>query len=234
VAFDHPLERTREYVEVVRTILRRESPLEFHGRHFDIPMRGGTGLGRPLKTIVHPLRPDLPIYLAAFGPRNVALAAEIADGWLPTFYSPDHPEAFAEPLSEGLARSGRDRGSLDVAPFVPLIVGREVQACRDLVKPILALYVGGMGARGRNFYNALVSRYGYEAEAARVQDLYREGRRGEAAGAVPDALVDEVALVGPKERIADRLGAWVEAGVDTLIVGAQQPEALEAIAEAAA
>src|SRR5437667_3915043 len=149
VPFGQPLQRTREYVEIVRAILRRDRPLEFHGEHYDVPVRGGTGLGRPLKAIVHPLRPDLPIYLAAFGPRNVALAAEIADGRLPTFYSPDHPEAFAEPLSEGLARSGRDRGSLDVAPFVPLIVGPEVQACRDLVKPILALYVGGMGARGR-------------------------------------------------------------------------------------
>jgi F420-dependent oxidoreductase-like protein len=233
VSFDHPLERSREYVEIVRTILRRDTPLEFHGAHYDIPVQGGTGLGKPLKTIVHPLRADLPIYLAAIGPKNVALAAEIADGWLPTFYAPGHSVVFEPWVREGLARSGRDRRALDVAPFVPVIVGDDIQGCRDLVKPSLALYVGGMGARGRNFYTTLVGRYGYEAEAARVQDLYLDGRKGEAAGAVPDALVDEVALVGPKERIAERLEAWRDAGVDTLIAGAYQPEALRALAEAA-
>jgi F420-dependent oxidoreductase-like protein len=231
VAFGRPLERTREYVQIVRTILRRQEPLEFHGEHYDVPLTGGTGLGKPLKTIVHPLRPSLPIYLAAIGPRNVALAAEIADGWLPTLYAPAHREAFEAPLREGLARSGRAREAFDVAPFAMVAMGEDVQACRDLVKPFLALYVGGMGARGRNFYRSLVDRYGYEAEATAVQDLYLEGRRGEAAGAVPDALVDDVALVGPRERIADRLGLWREAGVDTLIVGTSQPEALRALAE---
>jgi F420-dependent oxidoreductase-like protein len=233
VAFDRPLERTREYVEIVRAILRREKPLEFDGRHYRVPIEGGTGLGKPLKTIVHPLRADLPIYLAAIGPKNIALAAEIADGWLPTFYSPVHPELFEAAIAEGLARSGRDRSAFDVAPFCPVFLGDDVQACRDLVKPVLALYVGGMGARGKNFYNTLVSRYGYEAEAKLVQDLYLEGKKGEAAGAIPDALVDEVALVGPKERIADGLQRWREAEVDTLIVGAFQPEALQALAEAA-
>jgi F420-dependent oxidoreductase-like protein len=233
VAFDHPLERTREYVEIVRTILRREQPLEFHGKHYDVPIQGGTGLGKPLKTIVHPLRPDLPIYLAAIGPKNVALAAEIADGWLPTFYSPLHPEVFEPSLKEGLTRAGRERSSFDVAPFAPVFLGDDVQACRDLVKPVLALYIGGMGARGRNFYNTLVSRYGYEAESKAVQDLYLDGRKGEAAGAIPDALVDEVSLVGPKERIADAVRRWEEAGVDTLIVGTFQTEALQALAEAA-
>jgi F420-dependent oxidoreductase-like protein len=231
VAFGKPLERTREYVRIVRTILRREEPLEFHGEHYDVPLSGGTGLGKPLKTIVHPLRADLPIYLAAIGPKNVALAAEIADGWLPTFYSAAHPEVFEESIGEGLARSGRPREAFDVAPFVMVALGDDVQACRDFVKPLLALYVGGMGARGRNFYTTLVGRYGYEADAAKVQDLYLEGRKGEAAGAIPDALVDEVALVGPKARIADRLGLWREAGVDTIIVGTAQPEALRAIAE---
>jgi F420-dependent oxidoreductase-like protein len=195
--------------------------------------RGGTGLGRPLKTIVHPLRSDLPIYLAAIGPKNVALAAEIADGWLPTFFAPAHQDVSAGALAEGLARSGRDRARFDVAPFCPMVVGDDVQACRDLVKPALALYVGGMGARGRNFYNDLVARYGYEEAAATVQDLYLEGRKGEAAGAIPDRLVDDVALVGPKERIADRLHLWKDAGVDTLIVGTHQFEALDALAEAA-
>jgi F420-dependent oxidoreductase-like protein len=233
VAFDHPLERTREYVEIVRAILQRDKPVEFHGRHYEVPVVGGTGLGKPLKTIVHPLRADLPIYLAAIGPKNVALAAEIADGWLPTFYSPAHPELFEPSIREGLARSGRDRSSFDVAPFAPVILGDDVQACRDLIKPMVALYIGGMGARDRNFYNTLVSRYGYEAEAKAVQDLYLDGKKGEAAGAVPDALVDEVALVGPKERIAEGLQRWGEAGVNTLIVGTFQTEALQALAEAA-
>jgi F420-dependent oxidoreductase-like protein len=233
VAFDHPLERTREYVEIVRSILRREKPLEFEGRHYAVPLHGGTGLGKPLKTIVHPLRADLPIYVAAIGPNNVALAAEIADGWLPTFYSPAHPEVFEPSIKEGLARSGRDRSSFDVAPFAPVFLGDDVQACRDLVKPVLALYVGGMGARGKNFYNTLVSRYGYEGDAKSIQDLYLEGKKGEAAAAVPDALADEVALLGPKERIAEGLERWREAGVDTLIVGAFQIEALQALAEAA-
>jgi F420-dependent oxidoreductase-like protein len=232
VAFDHPLERTREYVEIVRTILRRERPLEFSGNHYRVPMEGGTGLGMPLKTIVHPLRPDLPIYLAAIGPKNVALAAEIADGWLPTFYAPRHRAIFDEFIQEGLARGGKDRSAFDVAPFVPVIVGENLQACLDLVKPNLALYVGGMGARGRNFYNTLVSRYGYEDAAREIQNLYLAGRKGEAAGAVPDELVDDVALVGPKERIAERLAIWRGAEVDTLIAGAFQREAVQALAEA--
>ena len=233
VPFDKPLGRTREYVEIVRTILRRKAPLEFHGEHYDVPVRGGTGLGKPLKTIVHPLRPNLPIYLAAIGPRNVSLAAEIADGWLPTFYAPAYSDLFAGAVGEGLRRSGRKRRAFDVAPFAPVVLGEDLQACRDMVKPALALYVGGMGAKGRNFYNDLVRRYGYEAEAGKIQELYMDGRKGEAAGAIPDGLVDDVALVGTKERIADRLELWREAGVDTLIVGAYQVEALRALAEAA-
>ena len=234
VAFGKPLQRTREYVKIVREILRRERPLDYHGEHYQVPVReGGTGLGKPLKTSVHPLRSDLPIYLAAIGPRNVSLAAEIADGWLPTFFAPARQDVFAAALAEGLARSGRDRAGFDVAPFCPVVLGDDVQACRDLVKPALALYVGGMGARGRNFYNDLVARYGYEEAAATVQDLYLEGHKGEAAGAIPDRLVDDVALVGPKGRIADRLQLWKDAGVDTLIVGTHQLEALDALAEAA-
>src|ERR687887_436067 len=165
VPFDRPLERTREYVQIVRAILRREAPLEFHGEHYEVPAGGGTGRGKPLKSIVPPLRPDLPIYLAAIGPRNVALAAEIADGWLPTFYAPAHAKIFADSLTEGLARSDRERSALHVAPFAPVVLGDDVQWCRDMVKPSLALYVGGMGSRGRNFYNDLVRRYGYEAAA---------------------------------------------------------------------
>ena len=232
VPFGRPLERTREYVHIVRSILRRDAPLEFHGKYYEVPVQDGTGLGKPLKTIVHPLRADLPIYLAAIGPRNVALTAEIADGWLPTFFAPAHAGLFAGQVDEGLSRSGRDRKAFDVAPFAPVVLGDDVQACRDLVKPALALYVGGMGAPGKNFYNDLVKRYGYEGEAEKVQELYLDGRKGEAAGAIPDALVDDVALVGPKDRIADRLQLWKEAGVDTLIVGTYQGEALRALAEA--
>jgi F420-dependent oxidoreductase-like protein len=233
VDFAKPLARTREYIEIVRAILRRDGPVEYHGEHYRIPLEGGTGLGKPLKTIVHPLRSDLPIYLAAIGPKNVALAAEIADGWLPTFYAPAHHEVFDASINAGLATAGRARESFDVAPFAPVIVGDDVRLCRDLVKPTLALYVGGMGARSKNFYNSLVQRYGYEEAAAKVQDLYLEGRKGEAARAIPDELVDDVALCGPKERIAERLHIWKEAGVDTLIAGAMQPEALQALAEAA-
>ncbi len=232
VPFGKPLVRTREYVEIVRSILRRDAPLEHHGEHYDIPVAGGTGLGKPLKTIVHPLRPNLPVYLAAIGPKNVALAGEIADGWLPTFYAPSHASMFDGWLSVGFERAGRTREGFEVAPFSMCFVGDDVQNCRDLAKPTLALYIGGMGARGRNFYFDLVERYGYEEAAGRIQDLYLEGRKTEAAMAVPDELVDDVALVGPPERIRERLSVWREAGVDTLIVGVFQVEALRVLAEA--
>jgi len=234
--YGKPLAKTREYVEIVRTILRREAPLEHHGPHYDIPYTGpdSTGLGKPLKLIVHPRRADIPIYLAAIGPRNVELCAEIADGWLPIFFSPYRfREAFGAALDAGFARAGgaKDLGRFDVAPTVSVLVGDDVDALRELVKPMLALYVGGMGARGRNFYNDLACRYGFEGAAKQVQDLYLDGDKRAAAAAVPDELVDEIALVGPKERIRDRLAPWLESGVTTMIVGAQQPEALEVLAE---
>jgi len=233
VAFGKPLARTREYVEIVRAVLRREKKLEFHGEHFDVPLQGGTGLGKPLRTIVQPLRSDLPIYLAAIGPKNVALAAEIGDGWLPWLYWPEHADAiFGPSIAEGLQRSGRAREAFDVAPAVFVVVGDDIAMCRDLVRPMLALYIGGMGARGKNFYNDLVSRYGYEAEAAHIQNLYLDGNKGEAAMAVPDELIDAVCLVGPKEAITERLQAWKASGIDTLIAGAIQPEALQILAEA--
>jgi F420-dependent oxidoreductase-like protein len=232
VEYGRPLARTQEYVQVVRDILRREAPLAHHGRYYRIPVLNGTGLGKPLKTIVHPLRADLPIYLAAIGPRNVALAAEIADGWLPTIFSPARRDVFDGSLKEGFVRSGRTPEGFDIAPMCPVVVGDDVGACRDLLKPYLALYVGGMGAPGRNFYTNLVARYGYEEQAARVQALYLEGRKGEAADAIPDSLVDETSLVGPPVRIRDRLAAWREAGVGTLIAVTTQLEALRALAEA--
>jgi F420-dependent oxidoreductase-like protein len=233
-AWGKPLTRTREYVEIVRAILRRDAPVEHHGEHYDIPYSGigATGLGKPLKIIVHPVRNDVPIYLAAIGPKNVALTAEIADGWLPIFFSPERAGAVHGPmLAEGFALRGGRPDDWDLAPLVPVVMADDVQACRDFLKPMLALYVGGMGARGQNFYNRLAQRYGYEAEAIAIQDHYLAGRKQEAAAAVPDALVDEIALVGDRSRIGDRLEAWRESGATTLVLQARQPEALQALAE---
>ncbi|MFM7616233.1 MAG: LLM class F420-dependent oxidoreductase [Actinomycetes bacterium] len=235
-AYGKPLSKTREYVEIVRTILAREAPLEHHGPHYDIPYTGpdATGLGKPLKIIVHPRRADIPIYLASIGEKNVELTAEIADGWLPIFFSPErYREAFGPSIEAGLAKAGNGKSlaDFDIAPTVTVIVGDDIELLRSFVKPMLALYVGGMGARGKNFYNALACRYGYEAAAAEIQDLYLDGKKQEAIAAVPDELVDEVALIGPKERIRDRIDAWKESGVGTMIVGAQQAEALRVMAE---
>jgi F420-dependent oxidoreductase-like protein len=217
-----PLVKTREYVEIVRAALRREV-VEHEGEHYRIPYDGpgSSGLGKPLKLMLRPLRADIPIYLAAIGPRNVRLAFEIADGWLPIFVAPERfREAFDAP-PEGF----------EVAATVSVLVGDDVRALRDALKPHLALYVGGMGAKGKNFYNALVRRYGWEEEAERIQDLYLAGRQRDAIAAVPDELVDAVALVGPKERIRERLEAWRETPVTTLLVGSTQPEALAVLAE---
>jgi F420-dependent oxidoreductase-like protein len=217
-----PLGKTREYVEIVRTALRREV-VAYEGEHYRIPYDGpgATGLGKPLKLMLRPLRAEVPIYLAAIGPKNVALAFEIADGWLPIFVA---PERFADVFPVPPA-------GFEIAATASVLVGDDVQALRDALKPQLALYVGGMGARGRNFYNALVRRYGWEAEAKRIQELYLGGRHRDAIAAVPDELVDAVALVGPRERIRERLEAWRETPVTTLVVGSPQPEALRVLAE---
>jgi len=222
-AWGKPLGKTREYVEIVRTILRRET-LEHHGEHYDIPYSGpgATGLGKPLKLMMRPLRAEIPIYIAALGPKNVDLAFEIADGWIPIFFSPEHArEAFAFDARNGF----------DISPSAHVVVTDDVEAGRDFVRPILGLYIGGMGARGKNFYNALVRRYGYEAEAEKIQQLYLDGKQREAIAAVPDALVDDVALVGPRERIADRLDAWRESGATTLLCSTHDVNALRTMAE---
>jgi F420-dependent oxidoreductase-like protein len=225
-AWGKPLGRTREYVEIVRRILRRET-LEHHGEHYDIPYTGpgSTGLGKPLKLMARPLRAEIPIYLASIAPKAVALAAEIADGWIPIFFD---PQTARDVFGTAFARD-----DFDVMPSVPAVLTDDVQAGRDALKPFYALYVGGMGARGRNFYNDLAGRYGFAEEARRVQDLFLDGRHREAAAAVPDAFVDRVALVGPRERIAERVDAFREAGATTLLVSARDTATLRAVAEVA-
>jgi F420-dependent oxidoreductase-like protein len=221
-----PLGKTREYVEIVRGALKREV-VAHEGEHYRIPYDGpgATGLGKPLKLMLRPRRAEIPIYLAAIGPKNVALAAEIADGWLPIFVD---PERFDDAFGPSIA--GAPEG-FEIAATANVLLGDDVDALRNALKPYIALYVGGMGSRGKNFYNALVRRYGWEAEADRIQELYLDGKQRDAAAAVPDALVDALALVGPKERIRDRLAAWRETPVTTLVVGSAQPEAIEVLAE---
>jgi F420-dependent oxidoreductase-like protein len=223
-AWGKPLAKTREYVEIVRGVLRREV-LEHHGVHYDIPYSGpgSTGLGKPLKLMARPLRAEIPLYLASIAPKSVELAFEIADGWLPIFFVPERARDVF-PLD-------RARQGFDVAACVPVIVIDDVQAGRDVLKQYYALYVGGMGARGRNFYNDLFVRYGYEEEARVVQDLYLDGKQRDAAAAVPDAFVDEAALVGPKERIAERLDVWRASGATTLLVSSLDVNSLRAVAE---
>jgi F420-dependent oxidoreductase-like protein len=221
-----PLTKTREYVEIVRRALRREV-VEVHGREYEIPYagNGATGLGKPLKLMLRPLRSAIPIYLAAIAPKAVELAFEIADGWLPIFFSPERArQVFA---IDG-ARDG-----FEIAASVPVLATDDVESGRDALKQYYALYIGGMGARGKNFYNDLAVRSGYEDAARTVQDLFLDGKQRDAAAAVPDAFVDEVALVGPKERIADRLDAWRESGVTTMLVSTRDEKSLRTIAEVA-
>jgi F420-dependent oxidoreductase-like protein len=234
VPYGKPVTRAREYVEIMRAIWKREAPLEHHGEHYDIPCKDGSGLGKPLKLIAHPLRSSIPIYLAAIGPKNVALAAEIADGWLPIFFSPNRVDVYREWLDEGFAKAGGEKSmtnGFDIAPTVTIALGDDVQACRDALKPNLALYVGGMGARDKNFYFNLACRYGFEAEANQIQDLYLSGKKKEAVAAVPDALVDEISLCGPRERIAERLEVWKNCGITTMICGTSDINALRMMAE---
>jgi len=211
--FGRQLQRTREYVAVVRAALSRER-LRFEGETLTLPLPDGPG--RALKLTIEPVQERIPIYLAAIGPRNTALAGEIADGWLPTFFSPEHVGELRGLLQEGADRAGRSLQGFEIVPNVQVAVGSDRVAARDLMRPMLALYVGGMGSRERNFYNQLVVRYGFEEAARTVQDLYLEGRREEAAAALPDALIDMVSLCGPPDIVRDRLAAFRDAGVGTL------------------
>ena len=232
--YGKPIGKTREYVSIVRDVLARREPVTHDGEHYQIPFTGpgATGLGKPLKLITHPLRADIPIYLASLGPKNVALTAEIADGWLPVFYSPEHAQAvFAEPLRAGLARADDSAKPFDVRPSLTAILSDDVARARNRVRPSLALYVGGMGAKGRNFYNDLATRYGYGAEAAQIQDLYLGGKQKAAAEMIPDALIDELNLIGTKEMIRDRLEVWKESDVTGLSVSVGDLDTLRTLAE---
>ncbi|MBX3025911.1 LLM class F420-dependent oxidoreductase [bacterium] len=234
VAYGNAMKRTREYIKIVRQVWAREKPLEHGGDIYQIPYRGpdATGLGKPLKSILHGRQ--IPIYVAAIGPQSVRQAAEIADGWLPIFWSPFRaPKVFKDSLDAGFAKAGGGKGlhDFDIAAGATVIINDDVKACLGFVKPVLALYIGGMGARGKNFYNDLACRYGFAAEAKKIQDLYLDGKKDEAAATVPDELADEVALVGPPARIRDRLAAWRESGIQTLICATMQVEAVRLLAE---
>jgi F420-dependent oxidoreductase-like protein len=231
--YGKPLARTREYVSIIRDIVARDNPLEHDGEHYQIPAVGSgtTGLGKPLRLITHP-NYDLPIYLAAIGPRNVSLAAEIADGWIPTIFSPYRAaETFGAALESGFAASGEPAKSdrFDIAPTVAAVVTDDLERARNELRPSLALYIGGMGAPGRNFYNDLVCRYGYETQARRIQQLYLSGEKLAAVRAVPDELIDEVSLIGSPDRIRDGIDAWRDAGVTTLNLTAMDEATLRAM-----
>ena len=226
VSYDAPVGRTRELVEICRMVWRRER-LEYKGRYYRLPLDeggeglalSGTGLGKPLKLINHPVRERIPIVIAALGPKNVALAAEVAEGWQPIFYFPEKAAiAWDAPLAEGKARRDPALGTLDVIASAPLAIGDDVTALRDLTRPVFALYIGGMGARGRNFYYDLACRFGYQSEADTIQEAYLAGRKDEAAALVPADLVEKTALIGPAGYVAERLAAFRETGVTTLNV----------------
>ncbi len=215
-----PLARTREYIDIVREIIAREKPVEYVGEHYQMPLVGGTGLGKPLKSIVRPLRPRIPIYLGAEGPKNVALAAEICDGWLPMFFSPRADGFYREALAEGFAKrdAAHPPTEFDVACVVPTIIGDDLEACADLLRPTLALYVGGMGAKDRNFHKDVFARLGYEEACEKIQEAYLAGRKDEAASYVPTEMVQDVYLIGPKAKVRDDLEMWRETCVTTILV----------------
>ena len=237
-SYEKPLTRQREYIEIMRMVFARKAPVEYSGVHYQLPYRGpgSTGLGKPLKSILH-CEHKIPIYTASLQPKPVAMSAELCDGFFPAWMDPDRFDVFDESIAEGLAKAGGGKTleHFDVAPIVVVVLGDDVDACRVPVKAMLALYVGGMGARDKNFYNEYVTKLGYGAAARTIQDLYLAGKKDEAAAAVPDKLVDEIALVGPKERIRDHAQRWIAAGkkrhVGSMLLGAMQPEALQVVAE---
>ncbi|MCS5638530.1 MAG: LLM class F420-dependent oxidoreductase [Myxococcota bacterium] len=238
VAYGRPLTRTREYVSIIRTILERKERLTHEGFHYQLPYQGSdaTGLGKPLKSILHG-DPALRIFTASISPNGLACAAEVANGVFPIWMNPERFDLFEASFEQGFAKAGGGKSLADfeVAPFVTAIMGDDLEKCRMPVKSSMALYIGGMGARGKNFYNDYAKRLGYEEAAVKIQDLYLDGKKNEAAAAVPDALVDDVALVGPEDRIRDRLQAWKAAGkqghVGAMLLGGGQPDLLRLAAE---
>ncbi len=235
VAYGKPLAKSREYVQIVRDILKREKPLVHDGEYYQIPYQGtdATGLGKPLKSILHG-RADMPIYLAAIGPKNVQLCAEIADGWLPIFFSPEHYDSvYKAQIDAGFAAAGNGKSlaNFDIAPTVQVMMDDNLEVCWNALKPGLALYIGGMGAKGRNFYNDLAVRYGFEEAAVKIQELYLAGDKAGAVSAIPNELIDAVALCGSKARIKDRLALWRNSPVTTLNLGLYDVDTLRTMCE---
>ena len=238
VPYGKPVSRVREYIEIMRKIFERQAPMTYNGQQYQAPYagEGATGLGKPLKSILH-CTEDIPIYVASITPTGVASAAAVADGFFPVWMDPEQFDIFEEPIEKGLARSGHDKTLADfnVAPFVSVAIDDDVQKAMQMIKGNMALYIGGMGARNKNFYNDYAKRLGFEEAAIKIQDLYLAGRRDEAAQAVPDELVDACHLVGPADRIRDRMQRWIAAGkeghVDSMLLGVRQPEALKLMAE---
>ncbi|MGH9270455.1 MAG: LLM class F420-dependent oxidoreductase [Ilumatobacteraceae bacterium] len=232
--YPRPLARTREYVDIIRRIVARDEPVEHHGEFYDLPLRdGGAGLGKPLKSTVHPLRREIPIFLAAEGPKNVALSAEVCDGWLPLFFAPKEDGFYRDCLAKGFAAAGDDGSKaarFEVVSNLLLIPGDDVDRCADLIRPMLALYAGGMGARGANFHFEVFARMGYEDVATKVQDLYLQGKKDEAAAAIPLAMVEDVALVGPPDKIRAELPKWRDTCITTFLVSGP-PSTLSGYAE---
>jgi F420-dependent oxidoreductase-like protein len=220
VPYTQPLTRTREIIEICRKVWARER-VTYEGKAYTLPLppEQGTGLGKPLKLITRPVRDRIPIYVAALGPKNVRMTAEVADGWLPLFYLPEKvDEVWGDDLAAGAAARSADLAPLEIVAGGLLAVGDDAARMRDLARPMIALYVGGMGARGRNFYNDLAKRYGFEAEAVKIQDLYLDGKKDEAAAAVPDGLLEAATMCGPEGYVRDRIAAFKEAGVTSLNV----------------
>jgi F420-dependent oxidoreductase-like protein len=231
--YPRPLARTREYVEVIRAILARDAPLSHDGEFYPLPYRGGTGLGKALKSTVHPLRTDVPIFLGAEGPKNVALAAEIADGWLPMFFSPKTDGFYRAALAEGFARPGARRTleTFEVPAFLPVVPDDDLEAAADRVRPAIALYIGGMGAKSMNFHADAFSRMGYPGEVETIQRLFLDANKRDAIAAVPTALIEDIALIGPVAKIREELQLWEQTVITTLLIQAD-PRALPMIADA--
>jgi F420-dependent oxidoreductase-like protein len=237
--FGKPLMRTKEYVSIMRKVFAREAPLTHQGEHYQIPYTGpgSTGLGRPLKSVL-PASPDIKIYTAAIAPAGLRTGGEVADGGLPFFMSPEKTDLIVKPILEGMAKAPMKKSlaDFDVAPYVRIRMGDDIEACRDELRSELALYIGGMGARDKNFYNDLARRMGYEGAAAKIQDLFLDGKRREAAAAVPDELIDEMSLIGSTSRIKDRLQAWkgvsADGRVGTMVLSGASIEAARVVAEA--